>query len=369
MQLYTSSLLYYLSFALISFLFGYAYEKAQNKGLKYKYFMLLFLSVFLICSMRYYVGNDYPSYIDGFLNIQTYEENIFFWEPGYYFINRFFSFSDIGYLYVFAFSSFISFFFLFKSFLYTNTVKWGAFFAWMLGLIIFMNNGIRQGISICIFLYSIKYVEQSRFWRYLLCILFATLFHYSAIVMIFVYFIKKMRLNKTTWIILITISLVLMILKIPFKLAFLIIPHLPYYSGYIEDSTAFQAEASIGFGIIYIVVLAMIIAIYSSKINFPIYVNIYLIGSLIYISFFGIAIIQRIGQYMLFCNCITFALLIKRTHKETINKFVLLLTISYYTLQSTFALEREGAVPYRTIFNEKIESPYNNDYSQKEKYL
>ena len=56
-----------------------------------------------------------------------------------------------------------------------------------------------RGVALSIFIYSIRFIENRKFIRYLLCILLAATFHFSAFILVFVYFVRYIRLSYYTW--------------------------------------------------------------------------------------------------------------------------------------------------------------------------
>lgn len=75
-------------------------------------------------------------------------------------------------------------------------------------------NILRQSVSITILLYAIKYVEERNMLKYFLYCIFASLFHASSLILIFVYFLPFLKINKKTSYLLIFISFLVPILQI-----------------------------------------------------------------------------------------------------------------------------------------------------------
>jgi len=84
-----------------------------------------------------------------------------------------------------------------------------AFFTVLLGYFMFIDNPMRNVIAVAIFLYAIPCIEKNNFKKYLLITLLAATFHFSAIVLIPLYFIlKKNYSNKSLVIIFIITNLI-----------------------------------------------------------------------------------------------------------------------------------------------------------------
>jgi hypothetical protein len=85
-----------------------------------------FLVVFLFVGLRHYVGNDYEAYVYLFRTIQNNISTRL--EYGFYLLNSLFVGSVDGYKYVMLVSSFVTFFFLFKTFIREQVLASGIFY-------------------------------------------------------------------------------------------------------------------------------------------------------------------------------------------------------------------------------------------------
>ncbi len=143
--------------------------------------LILFAIIF---GMRYDVGVDHLGYLHGYLQKIHVGKN----EP------LFFLFAEIGwklnwhyvlYFGLIAFTQVLFFFYAFKNerYLYPFLV----FFLFANGEWGFWMNGIRQALAMCIWIFSIKYIEDKKIWKYLIWWVVATLIHKSAIVLIVFY--------------------------------------------------------------------------------------------------------------------------------------------------------------------------------------
>ncbi len=62
----------------------------------------------------------------------------------------------------------------------------------------FMFSGIRQGVAIGFSVWSFKYIHEKKLFKFLIIILFASLFHKSAYLFIPAYFFARTNVNKNT---------------------------------------------------------------------------------------------------------------------------------------------------------------------------
>src|SRR5690606_20835181 len=147
--------------------------------------LLLFAFVF---GMRYDVGTDYLNYLVGYLNKDYVSKG----EPLFDFL------SEVGwtlnlhysvYFGVIAFVQVSFFFYAFNKerflypflvfFLFTN----GEWLSWM--------NIIRQTLALCVWVYSIKYIEENKVLNYFFWCIVALLLHNSAAILFIFYPILK----------------------------------------------------------------------------------------------------------------------------------------------------------------------------------
>ncbi|AMC92677.1 hypothetical protein AOC36_01315 [Erysipelothrix larvae] len=79
----------------------------------------------------------------------------------------------------------------------------------------FVFSGLRQSIAYAIILTSYTFIRQRKLVSFLLLIFFASLFHRSALIFVFAYFIHTIHLKKITVIALLGLNLLLFILRVP----------------------------------------------------------------------------------------------------------------------------------------------------------
>lgn len=350
----------YFTISIITYLVLSLYEKTNNK----LYLIISFTCLWLFCGLRFYVGNDYENYVAGFFAIKNNSVDIL-WEPSYYAINKLFSFSNIGYIYVFLTSSLIVLIFLYRACLNLKIVKYGIFFSLILGFVIYTNNAVRQGVAMSIFLFSIKFLEERKGLKYLVCILLATSFHYTAFILLFLYPFKNIRLTSLHWVIIIIIACAIQSTGILRSNFFNILNIIPYYSdGYMLDER-FIEDVPVGIGYVYRVCLILIVAFYLPNFNHKhqLYAQLFLLGGILYILSWGLHLFERIAFYLYYTNCISYAIIFsKKINYRGLKPLIMMCTTFYFVIQSLWGLEKDGAVPYRTIFFENLNQPFNNNY-------
>lgn len=137
----------------------------------------------LIFGMRFGVGTDHLSY---YMEYQAGDFSIY--EVGYGFIANTFKTLGLPFPFYFSFVAFIQvfpFFFAFRKFKHD-------FYRYLVFALIFsyvwlaMCNVQRQWVATGMIFWAFQFLNKKEFWKYILIVLFATLFHTSAFVMLIV---------------------------------------------------------------------------------------------------------------------------------------------------------------------------------------
>jgi len=147
--------------------------------------LLLFAIIF---GMRYNVGVDHLSYLEGYL----WREHVGKGELLFNLLSEIGWKMNLHYVIYFGIIAFIQVFFFFYAFKDERFLfPFLVFFLFTNGDWMFWMNGIRQALAMCIWIFSIRYIEDKKFWKYLFWCIVAFLFHRSAIVLIIFYPILK----------------------------------------------------------------------------------------------------------------------------------------------------------------------------------
>ena len=216
------------------------------------------------------VGTDTFYYIDEFYNRYNQFDfnNIFqnYLEPGHGIIAFFLNYIGSNHsIYLLTFSSLSLFFF----FLFYKGKKeylpWAIFFAFCIGFVFFMMNGLRQALAITIFALSVKHVTERNLYKFILIVLCASLFHYSALLMLPIYFINYFsRFGYKFWAILIIASIFISPFS-SFELLKNVFSLLPKdYSSYLDIIDTGGSKFTMGF--LYHLVLSFLSLYLSTKV-------------------------------------------------------------------------------------------------------
>lgn len=193
----------YLSFFMISIFWSWKYGQKKNGSVSLKkkvmYCLLITLPIIFIQGFRYDVGTDYMSYSSLYRGFSEGNDTFYAWyanEPLFIFMCRIIYFVTQGGQYsFFIVDAILMNVLLFITFDYYKdqvSLPFMYFFYYLLCFPYFLNIE-RQGLAVIIVWYATRYVHQKKFFKFLLCILIATLFHNTAIFGAAFYFINFLR--------------------------------------------------------------------------------------------------------------------------------------------------------------------------------
>lgn len=149
-------------------------------------------SLILLCGLRGNIEADYSSYLDIFTSSKQGSFSAVGVEPLYFYFNKFIAYIGLPFQTVIFTMALLSlppkcFFFYENSpnFVFSILVYYSTTY------FLFDFIQIRQGLTIAIFIYSLKFILSGNFKRYFICILIASTIHISALLLIPCYFILR----------------------------------------------------------------------------------------------------------------------------------------------------------------------------------
>lgn len=193
-------LIYFINIVVILFIGISLLVYKPTKIKKIIFLSISFLQMFLLSVFRLNIGYDYQMYVEGFYRMAMSgfsDMNYLDWEIGFVLFTKIVAFFTLNhYIYL----GIISFFCLGSSayFIYKNSKMV------CLSTILFINlyffylnmNFLRQSIAISIILFSWSFLKRNKFIPYILIVLLAATFHSTALIMIPLYFIVKIKPTK-----------------------------------------------------------------------------------------------------------------------------------------------------------------------------
>lgn len=258
----------------------------------------------LIASFRYEVGPDWDSYISFYRDFNKSDLLI---EPGYKWLNNFYSKENIPYtVFLLSINSF-SMYLIYK-FLNKNCSQ--VFVA----LLIFISDsyfhfnlsGVRQAISLAIVCYAINCFIDRKYILYIILTLLASSFHISALIALLIFLIPRNSRNIYSHILKIFPMLIFSVIIFNNYPIDLLEEKITYYLSNNESATI----SSFLLGIIRRIIPLIIIIYFWPKFklvqNIQFFINIYLVGLVIYLIFYWISVdvATRLSIYFLIYECI-----------------------------------------------------------------
>ena len=276
-------------------------------------FMLLFLPLFL----RIDTGNDYPTYIERFHDIVR--GNYVVTEKGFNLVVRFiyYLFNCENYLAVFGFFGF----FTILVFLYAIYKESHSFFLSLLlficlGLYFQCFNTVRYYFALSLVLFAMGFAVRGKYVRFILVVLFASLFHKSSLVVIPIYLLSKINWKAYFYVIFGFVAATGPVLKDYYMSLFLrLYPSYEKEEGYIEAG---------GLSIVSIIRCAAVLliclfffrdTIKENKEN-RFYFNLNFFALLGYSFFYFIPFVSRIGYYMTISHILFIPSLLREVKDE-----------------------------------------------------
>ena len=347
--IYTNMWIYIIIYCLILF-FAFN-KKAENTKIIFN-LLLLLLGIFLC--FGYMTGSDWRVYeqLYNSLNFSNLLENVKGFEFGYPITQIIFK--SLGF-------SFWPFFIILKIICFSITIKifkkysdnnyiWGLLvFFGVFSLDAYIDNPMRNLIASVIFLSSLKYIEKNKFIKYAFFVLIASSFHMSALLMIPIYFIKKIRITPKLIVLIVSITIIIAVGSQFILRQFLfdlflgsddfVLKRFNYnyfHESLYEDR---QNLITIGF-IVHYTIFALIVfkkKEFEKIKNGRLLFNLTFIYIIVYTISFGVLIFFRMRLFVLVPFCISVAylpLLYKKLYMKVFS-IIMIIIVSFFTMTST----------------------------------
>ena len=313
---------------------------------KYQVDILFLLSGFIIIFFSAIrsltVGTDTSSYYEWYQTLFNNDStlsnliliNLNDNEPAFVFINFIFVFFNFNYF--IALSVYSTIFWTISYFSFKNERKYiylTIFFFITTGILFFTFNAVRQSLALCLVFYSVKFIFNKKFLPFSFLILLASLFHFSAILLIPIYFVNRLnQVTRNTWIVAFVVSLFFPI-SLLFKPIYWLIDFFPSYGGYLISSRFTEAKL-ISLGVVYQILLGFLAIFYypivATDKKIKLYFHLFFIGEIAYHLFYGSFFILRFVVYLLFFQPFVYTYIFK--HLLLQKKFLDIFLITFYFL-------------------------------------
>lgn len=353
-------MLVYLMLIVICLICGILIDRLKiNNESEKKYFKIIFtipfFCLFLISGIRYGVGKDYfGTYVYTFERILNNYSNIRI-DPGFYLLNKIVILFGGSFQWIFIITSFIINYFICKSIYDQSKNKMLSLFIYVCGTLYFFSmNGIRQTIALSLFYYSLKYIKDRNFAKYIFINLIALTIHNSAIIFFPLYFILNKNFSKKFKI----FSILIIFLSIP-----IILPVITNfllntkYAIYIVNG----AYKPLDFINVSTILNILLYLAYELKIKDNdkdkydiIYSNMHFIGVIVSIFVTRIPLAMRIFIYFRFIEFLSVPNLIDKVKLKRSNKIIIRFTVIVlyfiYFIHGVYIENGNNVLPYKTYF-------------------
>ncbi len=364
--------MFYLLIFFILLVFAYNEVFSSNDKLKHTQYIGSYYFLIVLAGFRYETGGDWQSYTEVYDIIEPINEVIK--GNGSVFINhqiefgfrllvsitKFFS-SNVQLLFFIV--SFFCITFLFKNLSEYAVYPQTSILIYYSVLYFFLDFvTIRQAISVMIFFFSIRYIQNRKIFKYFALIITASLFHLTALLLLPLYWVINKEYSKIKVIAFFIAINFVFLLNIRWLEATLNLV-LPFFFGPVASKiTTYTAESalvgrgiSIGFIInIIIFVLLMIARDKTKEIKYyNIFFNLFLLYAFVYSVFFEIVdISNRFRLYFALSELILLPTLLTsfELYKNKILIFIFIVLFSFSTSRNIF-LERTRGSAYNPYQN------------------
>ena len=164
----------------------------KNKRLNYVVLMISIIFWWIILAFRYMIGWDYYSYSKLYYSVEIDDMYI---DKSFIILSIIFRNLGFDYQIIFIVYASAMFFFIYKGLMYykdKQIVAWGLFILLPMGYFNAMGY-IRQALAVSIFFWSIRFIVQKKLIKYILSILLASCIHFSALILLPVYYLIKIK--------------------------------------------------------------------------------------------------------------------------------------------------------------------------------
>lgn len=286
---------YLVLFIIFCFLFFLAYIRYIEIS---KVILFNFIILALFVGLRDNVGADWLGYKLAFY--QNYE----YFEIGYTLLAKYFMYLGCSFNWFIMFMSFITvapIFLFFRKYQDSICIIPSFFVISFIG-IISISSVIRQAFAMSVFLYSLIYLDKKGFIRYAVCIILASLFHKSALILILLYPIGYLTLKNRTYWYLYGGSLLLGIVKLPIDKIIAVLPlGLGDYSGYFDSVYAVSREFGlVVFGRLLLYFVVLILSLQYSTVKKELLFKMFVLGAVFYNLSLSSTFFSRFENYFIY---------------------------------------------------------------------
>jgi hypothetical protein len=313
----------------------------------------------MLATFRYNVGYDYGSYASAFNYygeteyesiLQSYE----FGDPiGYYIFAKWaaaFGSERIFFFFLALLSLLPPMIYIFREWENSSNLPM-ILFMYLFGPYLFSFSAIKQGIALGILVFSLTFVSERRIIRFLICVVIASLFHFTAIAFIPVYFFINRNQEVKRWKkILIIVGVVFVMVNLGFVLSAIGVDRFESYATDVVYGRNRSFWLYLLLTVVFIVYRKSLVAIDSRN---ELLIMMMTVGTMCQILGFFNAFTKRIGEY--FTVSQNFLLpqmlfLFNEQSKKIANILLCIYVVVMFLISHPMASSGMGFVPYSYKF-------------------
>lgn len=372
---------------MISFI-GYLYSYRRPDKVKITFFLVATVICLIIC-FGYMTGSDWRAYEEIYESYN--ESNNFYWrflyvEPGYLILNIIGNVLGLNFWVWYEIIRLLLYFKVCHIFLVYSprqTLLLGfTFYLGFFGIMHFMDPSFRNMIAAFVFLCGFKFVLKRQLLKFLLITLLAVSFHYSAIFILFVYWIAPKKVSTLNIVLLFIVANIVLTVKDPImnllSIAFSSIEPLAlkianYSSGEEAETTGAGKIFSLGYLIHCILFILLLLSRKRIEVqtNGPIIFNLAILFVFLFRLGLTILIFSRLYIYIYYFYAIGIGIVCNAVvpkQRLLYSCFVLLLALLSNTIQMRsykfipysnilWYIDNPPSYEYRDMYN-RVNSPY-----------
>lgn len=277
---------------LMSVISVWIYTECISKSYRYTSITMLIL-LCTISALRYHLGNDYDTYVMDYYLYENFELDVLLnyvrREPTETLIIYVLNSLNFDYQSLFIVYSIVTF--LLVWLILKNVLK--SYQLVLIAVIVFAVDYnmmwysysiIRQFVAALLCLYSVKYIEANHFMKFTLTVIFASIWHYSAIVFLLVYLIPRKKIGVKLYSLMIAVGMVGFYTNITTAILNVFLEQLPLVGDYAWYLTDWLEDESVNLSLYFYYHLILgFIFLYFLGDDKPIYVNIFCLFNVVYL--------------------------------------------------------------------------------------
>lgn len=350
------SLIAYNFILIFSVFFAWLATLKQRKATRVIFVSFSFLCIFIPTFIRFDVGPDYYGYVNIFNDLRFREAAPKYVEYSFFILSRLFEDFEYGYVFILGFYSFFS---LLIVYLYSGVNRLPyvlfVFLTASVGYFTF-DDQVRQFLAIAIWLFGVRFIVEKRLFFYISVCLFASVFHFSAILMIPFYYLARITLPIKVMLFIFFIMVCFFYFDLSsfiFKSIFEIIP---YYSKYAhqEDYIISGTATATGLGVLLNTAIFMYAVCYRRNAGHLYLTNLLFFGIVIMLLSSGNLVITRFSKFFLVLGIFLVSQVLY-VQKNIIHKFLIMVLLLIFFERAIINRDNRD-LSYQTVFSDNFKS-------------